>query len=142
MALSRPPRDPAHEPLRQVRRGLLQLHKTLIDAERAAFEAEHGPASSTEFLRVLMEDPVFQWLRHYSGLIVEMDEALAQRERPLEPADALGFVERVSTLLAPAPPGVFTTARLDEVRRRDAGVQLAVGELSRSVAIALEAYRG
>lgn len=142
MALTRPARDPAHEPLRDVRRGLLRLHKALIDAEREAFEAEHGALTNTQFLRVLMEDPFFQWLRPYSGLIVEIDEALAQRDRTVTRADALAFVERVATLVASAPPGVFTTARLEEVRRRDAGVRFSHGELTRSLAAALEAYRG
>jgi hypothetical protein len=142
MAASRLFRDPAHEPLREVRRGLLRLHKALIDAERAVFERENGPLNNTQFLTALMDEPFFQWLRPYSGLIVEIDEALADRERGVSAHDARAFVERIATLVAPTPLGVFTRGnRLEEVRRGEPGVLFAHSELNRSVAAALEFYR-
>jgi hypothetical protein len=133
-------RDPAHEPLREVRRGLLNLHKTLIEAERAAFEGERGALTSGQFLQALMDEPYFQWLRPYSGLIVDIDEALADRERGISPKDARAFVERVATLVSPAPLGVFASSRLDELRRQEPGVQFALSELNRGIAAALGVY--
>ena len=125
-----------------MRRGLLNLHKTLIETERAAFESERGAMTNGQFLQALMEDPFFQWLRPYSGLIVEIDEALADRERGLSPADARVFVERVSALVSFAPLGVFTSNRLEELRRQEPGVLFAHSELNRGIAAALDVYRG
>jgi len=139
MTAARLTRDPAHEPLREVRRGLLRLHKALIDAERAVFESERGPLTPSEFLQALMEDPFFQWLRPFSGLIVEIDGALADRDRGVSSKDARAFVQRVATLVGPSL-GVFTTARLDEVRRREPGVQFIHIELTQSIGRALDAY--
>jgi hypothetical protein len=140
MALQRPPRDAAHEPLREVRRGLLRLHKALIDAERALFEEERGAMSNSQFLQALMEEDFFKWLRPYSGLIVEIDQALADREKPLATHDARAFVERVGTLVNPAPVGIFASSRLDQLRRQEPGVMFIYGELTRSIAAALAAY--
>jgi hypothetical protein len=139
MASSRPLRDPAHEPLREVRRGLLRLHKALIDYERAVYESERGALAPSQFLQALMEDPFFQWLRPFSGLIVEIDEALADRDQGMSPKDARAFVQRVATLVGPSL-GVFATARLDEVRRREPGVQFIHIELTQSIEKALDAY--
>ena len=61
--------DPVRDHLKEVRRGLLRLHKALIDAERAVWERETGPVSNGRFLQALIEDPFFAWLRPFSGLI-------------------------------------------------------------------------
>lgn len=139
MTASRLHRDPAHEPLREVRKGLLRLHKALIDAERIAFEHERGPLTPSQFLQALMEDAFFQWLRPYSGLIVEIDEALADRDNGLAPKQARAFVQRVAALVGPSL-GVFTAARLDEVRSREPAVQFIHIELTQSIGKALDAY--
>jgi hypothetical protein len=62
--------------LAELRRLLLQLHKTLIDWQRAEFEREHGRLQTTQLLNVMFNDPDFAWLRSMSGLIVRIDEAL------------------------------------------------------------------
>lgn len=136
----RTPRDPLHEPLREVRRGLLRLHKALIDAEREAFQAGHGGLSNTQFLQALVDDPFFQWLRPFSGLIVEIDGALASRDAAVTPPQARYFVDRVAGLVNPAPVGMIATARLQQLRRQDAGVGFAHGELMRALAVAMNAY--
>jgi len=61
----RPP-DPVRQHLVEVRRGLLRLHKALIDAERGGFEASRGPLTNTQLLGALLDDPHFAWLRPYS----------------------------------------------------------------------------
>ena len=131
-----------HEPLRQVRMGLLRLHKALIDSERTVFEEERGRLTSSAFLQALMEDDFFGWLRPYSGLIVEIDEALADRDSTVTAPDALRFSERVAALVSTAPVGVLGATRLEEARRRDPGVMFSHAELNRSLAAALERYRG
>ena len=68
------------ERLRGARNVLLKLHKNLVDHERAIWEGIHGPASSGQFLNLLLEDPDFRWLRKFSTLIVEIDEMFAQKD--------------------------------------------------------------
>jgi hypothetical protein len=60
----------------ELRRLLLQLHKTLIDWQRAEYESSHGRLQTTQLLNVMFNDPEFAWLRSMSGLIVRIDEAL------------------------------------------------------------------
>ena len=60
----------------ELRRLLLQLHKTLIDWQRAEYEAAHGRLQTTQLLNVMFNDPAFAWLRSMSGLIVRIDETL------------------------------------------------------------------
>ncbi|MBM3806960.1 MAG: hypothetical protein FJW22_02070 [Acidimicrobiia bacterium] len=62
--------------LAELRRLLLQLHKTLIDWQRADYERVHGRLQTTQLLNVMFNDTEFAWLRLMSGLIVRMDEAL------------------------------------------------------------------
>ena len=68
------------ERLREARNLLLKLHKNLVDHERSIWEGINGPASSGQFLNVLIEDPDFRWLRKFSTLIVDIDEMFAQKD--------------------------------------------------------------
>ena len=68
--------------LLELRRLLLQLHKTLIDWQRAEYEGTHGRLQTTQLLNVMFNDPAFAWLRSMSGLIVRIDEALDPPSRP------------------------------------------------------------
>lgn len=71
--------------LGELRRLLLQLHKVLIDWQRADYEAAHGRLQTSQLLNVMFNDPEFAWLRSMSGLIVRIDEALDTKVRPGEP---------------------------------------------------------
>ena len=133
-------RNPTPEPLRQrlkaLRLALLRLHKALIDAERGEWEKSRGPASSNELLKALIEDPFFAWLRPFSGLIVEINEALAGDEAVSE-AGARAFVERARELVAVDEGDEPTVNRYDLVCRRDPNVLLLHVELSSRIADAL-----
>ncbi|MET0400581.1 MAG: hypothetical protein ABW277_27575 [Longimicrobiaceae bacterium] len=117
--------DPVRDHLKEARRGLLRLHKALIDAERAVWERDTGPVSNGRFLQALIEDPFFAWLRPFSGLIVEVDERLATGE-PLPGEEARAYVERIRALVRPTGE---EAERYERVRQRDAGVLLAHVEL-------------
>ena len=67
----------------ELRRLLLQLHKTLIDWQRTDYETTHGRLQTTQLLNVMFNDAEFAWLRSMSGLIVRIDEAL-EKPRPGE----------------------------------------------------------
>ncbi|HEU0016031.1 MAG TPA: hypothetical protein VFQ45_20305 [Longimicrobium sp.] len=130
------PRDPDHLPLMEVRRSLLRLHKALIDSERAEFERVRGSMSNGQFLQALLTDPFFAWLRPYSGLLADIDEAFAGEE-PVTRDGARAFVDRIRALALPAEAG---DDRLARVRQRDPGVLFAHTELTRGITAALDAY--
>jgi hypothetical protein len=70
---------------------LLELHKALLDAERAQVESIHGVMSGAEFLQ-LVSDPVrYGWLKPFSRLIIAIDDALNPRgdETVAEPGELL-----------------------------------------------------
>lgn len=133
--------DPLHQHLTEVRRGLLRLHKTLIDAERAAFEDRTGPMSNTQFLGALLEEPFFAWLRPYSGLVARIDEALAGEEAMTD-AQAKEFLEQARALVAPAGTGTEGARRYEMLRQREPNVLVAHVELVRRLAAPPEAAPG
>jgi hypothetical protein len=126
------PSDPVRQELVEVRRGLLRLHKALIDAERTAFEAREGALSNGQFLQLLLQDPFFVWLRPFSGLIAAMDEALAAPEG-VSAEDATAFVGQVRALIGPPDGNTGGETRYEEVRGRDPDVLFAHVELARRV---------
>ena len=97
------------EGLKEVRHGLLRLHKLLLDLERRDYERARGPiGNSYEFLQLVLKDPWFDWLHRLSELIVQFDESLDTREPekpPLSDDDARALFERVKALLSPAESG-------------------------------------
>lgn len=133
---SRPSPDPAREQLREVRRGLFRLHKTLVDSERAAFERDRGSVSGTQFLQALIQDPAFAWLRPFSGLIIEVDEALASKEEPITGERARAYIARIEALVSPGDDDA--SHRYERVRQRDPDVLLAHVELTGRIETARE----
>ena len=85
--------------LRAVRMQLLDLHKALIDVERARYEQAHGPLGSPQqVLRLLIDDPWFAWLRPLAQLIVQIDERLAGKP-PLTAAEAEALLDQTRSLM-------------------------------------------
>lgn len=83
-------KTPLAQSLKAVRNDLLKLHKTLLDHEKANYEAVNGQIANTSvYLKLVLDDPHFAWLRILSGLIVEIDEAF-DAEEPV--TDELVFV--------------------------------------------------
>src|SRR5918996_221894 len=94
--------------LKELRQGLLRLHKTLLDMERRGYERARGQiGNSYEFLQLVLKDPWFDWLHRLSELIVQIDESLDTRdpETPMTEEDAEALTERAKTLLAPSETG-------------------------------------
>lgn len=59
---------------------LLDLHKALLDRQKELYEQEFGPlATPNEYFNLVLNHGNFEWLRRMSGLIVNIDEALAKR---------------------------------------------------------------
>lgn len=95
--------DSERKLLGELRRGLLQLHKTLLDWERGTYERMHGRTTAGELLNLVMTDPQFAWLRPVSELIVRIDEALAA-EIPAD-VDAVPIIAQARTLVVPDEAG-------------------------------------
>jgi len=94
--------------LKDLRHGLLRLHKLLLELERRDFERARGRISNSyEFLQLVLKDPWFDWLHRLSELIVQIDESLDTRdvEHPMTDEDAKALVERAKALLAPSETG-------------------------------------
>lgn len=127
--------DPLRQHLVEVRRGLLRLHKLLIDTERRVLERERGPMSNGQFLQALITDPAFAWLRPFTGLITQVDEALADKEGLPEGA-ARDYLERARTLVEPEA-GSSADLRYEHLRQRNPEVLLAHVELVQRISTAL-----
>ena len=94
--------------LKQLRQGLLRLHKLLLDLERRGYERARGRISNSyEFLQLVLKDPWFDWLHRLSELIVQIDESLDSigAETPATEEDAAALISRVKSLLSPAEEG-------------------------------------
>ena len=90
--------------LRDLRRGLLRLHKTLLDQETAAYEAARGSVTRGELLQLVINHEQFAWLHTISELIVRIDEMLSPKEPSLE-ADAQALLAQAQMLLTPSETG-------------------------------------
>jgi hypothetical protein len=88
--------------LRAWRTSLLALHKTLVDSELARYATAHGPVNGPHHaLRLLSDDPWFQWLRPMLVLVVQMDERLADA-RPITTDELEAFRHETRSLLRPS----------------------------------------
>jgi hypothetical protein len=96
--------------LSALRQGLLRLHKSLLEWERAHYERVHGRQSNTDLLNAFMQDAQFAWLRPMSQLIVRIDELLEDAPGA-EGADRGAIVAQVKALTSPDEEG-------DEYARR------------------------
>jgi len=90
--------------LRDLRSGLLHLHKTLLDQETAAYEGVRGTVTRGELLQLVINHEQFAWLHTISELIVRIDETLSPKEPSLE-ADATALLTQAQLLLTPAETG-------------------------------------
>ena len=105
---------------------LREVHRTLVQAVRATYEREVGPAGGPgQMLRLLTEDPYFAWLHPMSELIVDLDSLLTQEILPpgtvagvkqeidrLTQASGSPFWEKYAPLLQSDPDVVMAHGRL------------------------------
>ncbi len=117
--------DPIQQRLTELRNGLLGLHKTLLDSERASYERDIARIDSKgELLRLVLYDPWFAWLHELSEFVVLIDETL-DAEEPLLGIDAERLIAQAVELLAPNETGRGFAKRYFEAMQRDPDVVLA-----------------
>jgi len=114
------------ERLKALRDGLLRLHKSLLDSERAAYERDVARITSTgQYLGLVMDDPFFQPLRELSQFIVLIDEALSRKDAPVTPEEAEQLLQQARTMMVPAEDGTGFARRYFEIMQRDPATVLA-----------------
>lgn len=129
--------NPASKPgqleqhLLAIRNSLLHLHKALIESERETYEKTFGKIPSpNQFLKLLVEDPWFAWLRPMSQLVVAMDEALDAKE-PLTDSIVNAFIKEANRLLISSETSQDASRHYFEALQRDPDVIFAHANLTK-----------
>jgi hypothetical protein len=124
--------DRTQERLKNLRNGLLHLHKSLLDSERAVYERDVARITSTgQYLELVLHDPWFAWLHELSQFIVVIDETL-DADEPATPADADRLTLQARTLVAPNEDAVGFARKYFEAMQRDPNVVLAHRDMIRA----------
>src|SRR5665213_959312 len=111
--------------LTALREALIRLHKTLLESERASYEATFGKITSPyQFLHLLTNDPWFAWLAPVTRLLAAMDEKLDAKE-PLTVAGVEELVRQTKTLLVATEDGDGFSRHYDEALQRNPDVVFA-----------------
>jgi hypothetical protein len=114
-----------------MRNGLLHLHKSLLESERALYERDVARITNAgHYLRLVMDDPFFAWLRELSQFIVMVDEALDLDSRGT-PADADRLIAQARKLISPSETGTGFARRYYEVMQSDPAIVLAHRDMMR-----------
>ncbi|MCL5742651.1 MAG: hypothetical protein M1541_01800 [Acidobacteria bacterium] len=117
--------DPVHRRLIELRNGLLQLHRALLQSEKNVYERDIARINSRfELLGLIIHDPWFAWLRELSGLVALIDETLEAKE-PAGPEDADRLIAQARALLVPNETGTGFEKKYFEALQRDPDVVMA-----------------
>jgi hypothetical protein len=112
--------------LKGIRDGLLHLHKSLLDSERAVYERDVARITSTgQYLQLVLNDPWFQWLRELSQLVVLIDEALGAKDPAASDDELDRLLAQAQAILVPDEAGTGFARRYFEVLQRDPAAVLA-----------------
>ncbi len=121
--------DPIQQRLTELRNGLLRLHKTLLDSERARYERDIARINSSgELLKLVLYDPWFAWLHELSEFVVLIDETLDAKEPPAG-IEAERLIAQAWELLAPDEMGTGYQQSYFEALQRDPDVVLEHGKM-------------
>jgi hypothetical protein len=131
---SAPPLDGIRRRLTDLRNGLLQLHKALLDSESASYDRDVARITSRgQLLELVLHDPWFAWLHELSKLVVLIDEAL-DGEEPVTTADGERMITQARELLSPADGGGAFRQHYLEAFQRDPNVVVAHSEAMKMLA--------
>jgi hypothetical protein len=126
--------DRTHQRLTNLRNGLLRLHKSLLDSERAAYEKDVARITSTgQYLQLVLNDPWFAWLHELSQFIVVIDETL-DADEPVTGIDGDRLIAKGRELIAPSESADTNgfARKYFEAMQRDPDVVLAHRDMVRA----------
>lgn len=84
---------------KSVSKGMLSLHKVLLDQAKEEYEMRNGKISSVNvYFQLVIDDPHFAWLRKMSSLIALLDEAISIRRGASE-EEAIALLGEAEILL-------------------------------------------
>jgi hypothetical protein len=87
--------------------GLRQLHRALLDEQRAEYQQTHGPiAGGVQLLNLVMHDPAFVWLRVLSEFMADLD-GLLDEEEPPSAAEAAALRQELEQVFSSAASPIF-----------------------------------
>ena len=115
-----------------LRRALLELHRAIIAEERAGYERRAGQVNAAAFLRVLIEDEAYAWLRPLSALIVRMDD---------EEEDAAALLAETRALVRPDFTGTPFQTRYAWLIEQSPAVAYAHGVVKQALRYATSAWQ-
>ncbi len=85
--------------LKDLSKAMLRLHKILLDAAKAEYEAKNGAITNVnQYFQLVIDDAHFAWLRKMSSLIALVDESVSVR-RPATETEARGIFNEAKLLL-------------------------------------------
>jgi hypothetical protein len=120
--------------LAATRDAVLDLHRTLLSAERIAWEAINGRVpGNADFLQLVLHDSWFAWLRPLTALVAAMDEALID-DVPEPELRAASMISETRRMLHPDENGDDFQQRYFEFVQRSPDVAVAHGVLMRKLA--------
>ena len=106
-------------------KGLLRLHKALLDDERVSYERVHGRIPSNGvFLQLALNDAWFAWLRPLSQSIAKLDE-LSESADAASRETIPALLASVQTLLVPTEEGEGFGRHYHDALQRSPDVVLA-----------------
>ena len=122
-----PERAELRAALRELSKGLLPLHRALIEAARDDYAFAYGKTvGPAQLLQLITDDPFFAWLKPMTSLIVEIDE-MARVD--FETDDARAVAARVEQLFE----GAFSE-RYVPLLQRDVDAAIAHAAIRRALA--------
>ena len=117
--------------LSALRNGLLDLHKYLMDSERALYERDVERIETRgQYLQLVLNDPWFAWLHELSKFIVIVDETLDEEEGPSDENGA-NLIAQARALVSPSEEGSGFARKYFDIMQRDPGAVLAHRDMIR-----------
>ena len=98
--------DDDRERLRDLSSRVVRLHKLLLDRERHAYEALHGPIPPGQMFRLVLHGEQFAWLRALSAMIARIDDRV-DAEEPISKDDVQAMFGAAYRLLKSGGSGEF-----------------------------------
>lgn len=116
--------------LRELRDGLLEVHRELLQSQRVDLERIYGRMSAGDLLQATVSDLRFEWLRPLSQLATEIDALLSDEERRGDAEIREAFAERARGLVAPPDRDTSFGSRYLKALQDEPGVGVAHGRIA------------